>query len=215
MTGHHRPDAGTDPARFWDQRYAERDRIWSGRVNPVLAGIAGELPTGSALDLGCGEGGDAIWLAGRGWQVTAVDVSAVALDRARAVATAAGVADRIRFRRHDLSADFPAGAWDLVSAQFLRSPVDFPRTAVLQRAAAAVTPGGRLLVVDHAAPPPWASAEHLHDEFPTAEQTWQDLRLPDSDWKVERVGSAERQAAGPDGQAAILVDTIILARRIH
>ncbi len=215
MSSHEHPDAGTDPARFWDQRYAERERIWSGRVNQVLATTAGDLPAGTALDLGCGEGGDTVWLATHGWQVTAVDVSTVALDRAAGAAEQAGVADRIRFARHDLGTDFPAGSYDLVSAQFLRSPVDFPRITVLQHAAAAVAPGGRLLIVDHGAPPPWASPDHLRDEFPTAEQTLQDLGLPEPDWEVERVGSADRAATGPSGDTAVLVDTIILVRRIR
>ena len=70
--------------KLWEEHYAERDRVWSGRVNVRLAEVAESLPPGRALDLGCGEGGDAMWLAERGWHVTAVDISQTALDRAAA-----------------------------------------------------------------------------------------------------------------------------------
>ena len=68
---------------FWDDRYRERSRIWSGNPNRQLVAIAGDLPPGRALDVGCGEGADAVWLASRGWTVLGVDVSEVALERAR------------------------------------------------------------------------------------------------------------------------------------
>jgi methylase of polypeptide subunit release factors len=85
--------------RFWEDRYRRRERVWSGRTNAVLVDVAGSLQPGTALDLGCGEGGDAIWLAQQGWRVRAVDVSATALDRAAAEAATAGVVDRIDFHR--------------------------------------------------------------------------------------------------------------------
>ena len=99
---------------FWDGLYAGRGQVWSGGPNAQLVDLAADLPAGTALDLGCGEGGDAIWLAERGWAVTAVDVSAVALDRARRAAADRGLT--IAFARVDLSSDFPAGTYDLVSA---------------------------------------------------------------------------------------------------
>ncbi|WP_375155137.1 methyltransferase domain-containing protein [Micromonospora sp. 4G55] len=139
-TGADGVDAET--ARHWDELYQRRERIWSGRANPHLVDVVDPLPAGTALDLGCGEGADAIWLAGRGWRVTAVDVSTTALDRAAAEAAEAGVADRIDFQRHDLTRTFPEGVFDLVSAQFLQSPLEFPRAEVLRAAARAVAPGG-------------------------------------------------------------------------
>ncbi|MGN9808833.1 class I SAM-dependent methyltransferase [Micromonospora sp. BQ11] len=210
----HHSDDTTETARFWDDLYGQRERVWSGRANPHLVDVVGPLPAGTALDLGCGEGGDAIWLAGRGWQVTAVDVSAVALDRARAVAADAGVDSRIEFHRHDLSRGFPTGTYDLVSAQFLQSPLDFPRLDVLRAAARAVAPGGRLLVVEHGALPPWANAEHHRDaRFFTPQETLDGLDLEPGEWETERLETPRRTATGPDGQTGELVDHLVLVRR--
>jgi len=223
-----------DATQFWNQRYGEKDQIWSGRVNQQLADVAATLTAGTALDLGAGEGGDAIWLAGQGWQVTAVDISETALSRAAAAATRAGLADRIDFQQHDLSTDFPPGSFDLVSAQYLHSPVHFPRAAVLQQAAAAVAAGGRLLIVDHAAPPPWAKAhQHAADgddnsdnnsengaeghqlpDLPALSETFQSLDLDPAQWAVERCEEVERVATGPDGVTGTLLDNVILARRL-
>jgi SAM-dependent methyltransferase len=214
----------TQPAEvqeFWDGFYAERDQVWSGKVNPMMADIVGGWPPGSALDLGCGEGGDAIWLAERGWHVTAVDVSPLALERAAAQADRVGVSDRISFETHDLSASVPDGSFDLVSAQFLHSPVELPRGEILRRAAGLVAPGGALLVVGHAEPPPWARHHHAEDEavdgtrlsLPTSEQVVEDLALEPGEWSIERADTAERKATGPDGQVGTLVDSVVLARR--
>jgi 2-polyprenyl-3-methyl-5-hydroxy-6-metoxy-1,4-benzoquinol methylase len=131
--GHREGRCDLEAERFWEDHYRRRGRVWSGRPNPVLVDVVGSLPPGTALDLGCGEGGDAIWLAQQGWSVRAVDVSATALDRASADAATAGVADRIDFQRHDLALTFPSGAFDLVSAQYLHSPIEFPASTSCKR----------------------------------------------------------------------------------
>jgi 2-polyprenyl-3-methyl-5-hydroxy-6-metoxy-1,4-benzoquinol methylase len=119
----------------WDERYRESDRIWSGNPNVVLVAEVLDLAPGRALDLGCGEGADAVWLARRGWQVTAVDISGVALSRAASHAAEAGV--EIDWQRHDLEQSFPAGEFDLISAQFLHFWEEFDREKILRRAAGA------------------------------------------------------------------------------
>lgn len=206
-------DALRDPREFWDEFYSGDGRVWSGKVNVQLAEITADLAPGRALDLGCGEGADAIWLAEDGWQVVAVDVSANALQRACAAAQERQVISRIRFERHDLSTSFPAGRFDLVSAQFLHSPVPLDREAALRRAADAVAVGGRLLIVDHAAAPPWAG-EHVHEHhFATAEEVLAGLDLDEQQWELLRLGTAERDAIGPDGQTGVLTDNVILLRR--
>jgi len=208
------PDAHT----AWEEHYTAKSQVWSGRVNAQLAANAGDLSGGRALDLGCGEGADAIWLAEHGWTVVAVDVSTTALSRARAAAESRGMAERIDFQQDDLTAGFPPGSgdprdnFDLVSAQFLHSTVEMDRTALLRRAAAVVAPGGTFLIVDHAAAPPWASKIH-HHEFPTAETVLSGLALDDGQWQRVFVGSVERSARGPDGQDATLTDNVIRLRR--
>ncbi|ORA40120.1 bifunctional NAD(P)/FAD-dependent oxidoreductase/class I SAM-dependent methyltransferase [Mycobacterium aquaticum] len=200
-------------AQYWERHYGQRGRIWSGRVNAQLERVAADLPAGRALDLGCGEGGDAVWLAEHGWQVTAADVSETALQRAAAEAATRGVSDRIVFERHDFSESLPDGDFDLVSAQFLQSPIAMDRTRFLRRAADAVTPGGLLVVVDHGAAPPWAPEHVRNFEFPSAEEVFAALELPEGQWERIQVGLEQRDATGPDGQRGTLIDNVIVLRR--
>jgi SAM-dependent methyltransferase len=202
-----------DAKEHWEQHYGERDRIWSGRVNFRLAEVVSTLKAGNALDLGCGEGGDACWLAERGWAVVAVDISDTALQRAAAEAEARGLADRIEFAQHDLSDSFPDGTFDLISAQFLHSMIPFDRPRVLKRAAGAVRAGGTLLIVDHASPPPRMAKSDHHHEFPSAEEVIDSLNLDAGEWERVRVESVERQATGRDGESATWVDNVIVLRR--
>lgn len=196
---------------FWERLYAERDLVWSGRVNAALEReIAGVAP-GRALDLGCGEGGDALWLAERGWQVTAIDISQTALNRGAAEAARRGLL--VDWRRADLAEKLPPGPYELVSAQFLQSPVALPRIEVLRRAAAEVAPGGSLLVVGHAAAPPWSDHQPDPSLMPTAAEVVAQLDLPERAWEAVRVEEISRVATGPDGQPAELVDAVVLLRR--
>lgn len=89
--------------QFWDQMYGEQDRLWSGDPNGALVAEAGDLTPGHALDVGCGEGGDAHWLATQGWTVTGVDLSRVALERARQVCRG----QPVELRQQDLTRDPP------------------------------------------------------------------------------------------------------------
>ena len=205
----------TEVEQFWEQHYGAAERVWSGRANATLVDVVQDLPPGAALDLGCGEGGDAVWLALRGWQVTAVDVSRTALQRADEHAGQAGVAERVRTERHELGRTFPDGAYDLVSACFLHSPVELPREDVMRSAAAAVAPGGLLVVVGHAGAPSWAPPEHVaHAHFPTPQEVLEALDLPPDAWSTERVELVGRTATGPQGQMGHLEDSLVVVRRL-
>ncbi len=131
-------------AQAWDERYAAAPLVWSVGPNTFVESELADLPPGRALDLAAGEGRNAIWLAGRGWHVTALDFSAVALDKARELAGGTEVewvhADATRWRR-------PA-AYDLVVVAYLQLPPDERRSA-LHHAFASLTRGGTLLVVAH------------------------------------------------------------------
>ena len=131
----------------WNQRYADAELVWSADANRFLVEAVTALPPGRALDLGAGEGRNAIWLAERGWRVTAVDFSAIGLQKARRLAEARGV--EVNWTEADLRSYSPArGAFDLVVLVYIHLPGE-ERRAVVRRAADAVAAGGTLLVIGH------------------------------------------------------------------
>ena len=134
----------------WEERYSGEEQIWSGDPNPqLLAEVAGLTP-GTALDVGCGEGGDVIWLAQQGWRVTGADFSTNGLTRAARHADQAGVAHRTDWWQVDARTFAADGrSWDLVTTHFLHPPDD-GMVEVTRRLADAVAPGGHLLIVGHA-----------------------------------------------------------------
>ena len=207
----------TDPfgMEFWDERYRSSDRIWSREPNPRLVEHVGSLTPGDALDVGSGEGADAIWLASRGWQVTAVDVSTVALDRAarRAAAVGEAVAGRILWQQADvLSWDPAQHQFDLVSAQFMHLP-PAERESLHRRLAAAVRPGGTLLVVGHH-PSDLETTMHRPnrpDLLFTAEEIVATLEA--GEWQVVVAAAFERQAVDPEGRPVSIRDSVLRATR--
>ena len=140
--------AAAAQAAEWDAKYSERDAPkWSGRPNGRLVAEVADLAPGRALDVGCGEGADAIWLAQSGWKVTAVDISDVALGRAREAAELAGAV--VEWVCGDaLQTPFPAHSFDLVSMQYPAVPKAAGEAAVLALLDT-VRPGGLLLAVYH------------------------------------------------------------------
>ncbi|MDQ0645544.1 SAM-dependent methyltransferase [Microbacterium murale] len=210
--------AATDAMQFWDERYVSRrtehGRIWSGDVNSTVEQQLKGLPPGSALELGSGEGADALWLAAQGWNVTALDISSVALAVGAAEATKEGLSDRIEWVQTDLATWRPSAQYDLVMSAFLHSPVEFPREAVLRRAVSAVAPGGSLLIVGHGGFPPMSEHAHGTDfpSFPSPDDVLASLHLP-SGWAVETNALIERTAKWRDEQDVVLVDTVLRVRR--
>jgi len=137
----------------WESRYLSKGQMWSGKVNPWVQDVAQGIPPGRALDLGCGEGADALWLAEKGWQVDAVDASAVAIFRAvdeeHRRELSASTDHTVSWTVADLAAwTCDAEAYDFVSLQFMHLPAN-DRDALWNQAIAAVAPGGTLLIVGH------------------------------------------------------------------
>ncbi len=218
---HHAHDhQGDDPGDvamgevFWDERYRSADALWSGNPNPQLVAEAADLDPGAALDAGCGEGADAIWLAERGWRVTAVDVSTVALERgaAQAVERGAAVARRIDWRHEDLTKWVPAEAsYDLVSAQFMHLPKN-PRESLFRALAAAVAPGGSLLIVGHH---PSDLQTIPRPPLPELFFTASDVAalLDPHEWDIVVSAARERGATDPAGRTVTIHDAVLRARR--
>lgn len=186
-------------AAHWDQRYTETDRLWSADPNPTVAEVVGPMVPGRALDLGAGEGRHAAWLAQRGWQVTAVDFSAVGITRGRSAVPdldVEWVVDDVRTWQP------PAGTtFDLVLVAYLHLTDD-----VLSRVADWLAPGGALVVVGHAlrnltdgvGGPQDARLLHTEDQLSAAADGL----------RVERLGEVLRPT--PEGDA---IDLLLLARR--
>jgi SAM-dependent methyltransferase len=199
---------------FWDERYRSASRIWSGDPNPQLVAEVAGRPPGTALDVGCGEGADAIWLARQGWTVVAADISSVALERAERHARDADPAllARIEWRQVDLLASPPRpDSCDLVSAQFLQLPPEL-RTRLFTGLIASVRAGGTLLVVGHhpsdlatGAPRP-----QLPEVFYSAEEI---AALLDGAWTIDVSEARPRPASTADGTQVTVHDAVLVATR--
>lgn len=202
------PEMFEQPA--WDERYGGADRVWSGRPNAVLVTEVADLAPGRALDLGCGEGGDAIWLAEQGWSVTAIDFSETGLARAAAHADERGVGDRVEWRHADLRTWRPEGEeWDLVTSHFLHL-LDPGMVVVTGRMADAVAPGGTLLVVGHH---PDDAHTGLRWSMPGVLFTADDLRpAVDADRFAVRTEARPRQESHHGDEHAV-TDAVLVAVR--
>ncbi|WP_027861565.1 bifunctional 2-polyprenyl-6-hydroxyphenol methylase/3-demethylubiquinol 3-O-methyltransferase UbiG [Marmoricola sp. URHB0036] len=202
-------------AEFWDERYGSSPALWSGHVNAVVMTETESLPPGTALDVGCGEGGDALWLAGRGWQVEGVDVSQVALDRAARHAAAAGAEaeGRLTWTKRDLmSWRPPERAYDLVTVSFMHLPGG-DRRAVYAGLADAVVVGGTFLVGAHS---PLDIGVVPRPDDPDLYFTAEELAAGlDDRWEILTSEERPRPGRHPEGGAVTLHDTVLRARRLR
>jgi SAM-dependent methyltransferase len=196
----------------WDERYAEQRQLWSGQPNGALVTEVAGLTPGRVLDVGCGEGADAVWLARGGWDVTALEVSALALERAAGHARDAGVT--VRWVHAELAhAPLPPASFDLVSAQYpalLRTPDAAAERALL----AAVAPGGVLLFVHHAG----METQQVHDiRFDPAHYVWPSMvsALLTDDWDKEVDEQRPRNAPDTGAGAHHAEDLVLRARRLR
>ena len=198
----------------WDERYSGRELVWSATPNMFVEELCADLPAGRAVDLAAGEGRNALWLAGRGWQAHAVDFSEVGLQRAEALAAEnlGDAAARLTTEVADLASwEPPAEGFDLVVVAYLQVPAE-QRRPMLANAARAVAPGGRLLVIAHhpaniergiGGPPDpavnYTEAEVLAD-------------IDGSGLTIDLAVEIQRPVSTPDGERHA-IDTLVWAHR--
>jgi SAM-dependent methyltransferase len=199
-------------AQDWDRRYRESELVWSAEPNRFVAEICADLPVGRALDVACGEGRNAIWLAGLGWQVTGVDFSSAALDKARQIA-----------QRHDADIEWVhadarridrigPGTFDLVVLCYLQVD-DAELLDVLQAGASLLTAGGKLVVIAHALENLSSGVGGPQDPsvLPTPERVAQILQA--EGLGIDRAGTVLRPVQTPEGQREA-VDLVVIGSAV-
>ncbi|KAA2253865.1 class I SAM-dependent methyltransferase [Solihabitans fulvus] len=202
--------------QYWEERYGSSTAVWSGRPNSQLVADVADLAPGTALDAGCGEGADSIWLAVRGWRVTAVDFATAALRRAEEHAEAfdQDAAARISWVRRDLLTAVPPveGTFDLVSAQFMQFPPE-QRGPLFAGLAVSVAPGGTLLIVGHHP----VDLETTSHRPPVPEMFYSAEEIADSldpeRWEILAADTRPRLTNHAEGRETTIHDAVLRARR--
>lgn len=212
---------------YWDEVW-NGDRavaMSTGAPNPHLQAHMRDLTPGTALDAGCGAGAEAIWLASRGWAVTAADIAHAALESGRGRADAAGVADKVDWVQADLSTWQPDTSYDLITTHYAHP--DIPQLAFYERIATWVAPGGTLLIVGHLHPDRHGtgghghshghSHGHGHDPVPPAEASATaaavSALLDPAAWDVTTAEESQRTVTGPGGRQHTIHDVVVRATR--
>ena len=230
-----RPMANEFDKDYWDRHWQQvHDRPDAGHEtppNPHLVREVGALAPGTALEAGCGEGSEAIWLAQAGWVVTAVDIADDVLARAAGRAAGLGVGDRVQWVPADLGSWEPPARFDLVTTHYAHPAM--PQLDFYDRLGAWVAPGGSLLVVGHAETGDGTHDHHGHggghdhgghkhsghdhgDEPPAeARVTPRSVteRLDPATWEVVTAHELTRALDAPDGAPGTLRDVVVRARR--
>lgn len=199
----------------WNQRYADSELVWSAAPNMWVEQLTQDLPPGKALDIAAGEGRNALWLASRGWQATAVDFSAVALERAASLATQRLGNDAGNLLTLEADVETwvpPARSYDLVLVVYLHLPAK-QRSAVMSAAAEAVAPGGTLLVVGHDLAN--LSSGHGGPQDPAVLYSPADIvaDIELAQLTVVRAETAVRPLTDAQGQPVEALDALVLAQR--
>jgi SAM-dependent methyltransferase len=212
---------------FWEERYRGRTAVHDKQPSPYLMAEVANRTPGTALDAGCGEGANVIWLASQGWRVMAVDIASNALRHAREHAEAVGVSGNIEWVEADLTSWVPAAEeFDLVCAHYVHPAGS--SEALFRRLAASVAPGGTLLIVDHDPADQHAADQHAADhgrsnhdrndhdrtDHSSADEPFDPgQHLNPGQWDIAAVEARTRSVAVHDGQEVILRDAVFRARK--
>ena len=192
----------------WDERYRGSELVWGAGPNRFLVEQVTDLTPGTAVDVACGEGRNAIWLAEQGWRVVGVDFSQVGLEKARRLAAERGVT--VEWQQGDLTTWVTPNTFDLVIAMYLHLPADI-RHLVFARMAASVAPGGTMLVVGHDVlnlAEGYGGPQNPEILYGPAEVVG-DL---DGVLEIERAERVHRPLSTPDGEATA-IDVLVRGRR--
>ncbi|MGQ3383089.1 class I SAM-dependent methyltransferase [Glutamicibacter sp. TV12E] len=213
--GHHHSAEELDGVAFWENHYGQSERIWSGKVNQVIENLVSPLTPGTSLDIGCGEGGDVLWLATHGWKATGLDISPTAINRAREEAKKHDIDEAdVQFVASDLGQWDTDLTFDLVTLSFFQAPFEFPRADFLRKAASFVAPGGHLLALSHAARPSWAPpVDHEFPAFPTPAEELEALSLDLDQWNIVKAEVVQRSIIAPTGEPAVMEDSVVFVQR--
>ncbi|PXY35824.1 class I SAM-dependent methyltransferase [Prauserella flavalba] len=198
------------------------DRIWQGeraasmgasQPNPHLVRHVRGLTPGTALDAGCGAGAEAVWLATRGWQVTAADIATAALARGAARVTAGGGASRVRWVEADLSTWEPDARYDLVTTHYAHPAM--PQLDFYDRIASWVAPAGTLLIVGHLHHDGHRHRETGPPASASATAAGITARLDPATWAIATAEEPHRTVTGPGGREVSIHDVVVKAHRRH
>jgi len=219
------PDAMHDFGKDYWEAHWERPRVSTDasadapadpylEPNPHLVGEVGDLAPGTALDAGCGAGAEAVWLAARGWKVTAADISAEALAQAARHAKEVSAPGSVAWVEADLTSWEPGGLFDLVTTHYAHPAM--PQLAFYRRVSEWVAPGGNLLIVGHLNHADGEGHGHGHQPPREATVTLADIAgvLNPESWRIETALERSRAITAPDGRAVPLHDAVVRAVRL-
>lgn len=205
------------PQESWNNLYSEKEQIWSGEPNKTLVSLIEHHQPTTVLDLGCGEGGDVLWLVQRGWQATGIDISDVAVNRARQAAEHAGV--QAEFVAADLSDLRTDKTFDLIISSFMQSHFDeLDRLGIFREALGCLNVGGELVSVSHASMPSFVKADdprHKHAvNLPDPLAEAYALTKNNESFQVVIAEKRSRTVTSPEGEAGTIDDGVMVIRRV-
>lgn len=206
------------PQESWNNLYSEKEQVWSGEPNKTLVSLIENYAPTTVLDLGCGEGGDVLWLAQRGWSATGIDISDVAIERARNAAQKIGVS--AQFVAADLAHWRTGQTFDLIVSSFMQSHFDdLDRIGIFQQALELLNVGGELVSISHASMPSFIKDDdprkHFAESLPNPLEEAQVLTRNDSRFEIRLAEKRTRSVVSPEGEEGTIDDGVMVIRRIR